>query len=62
MADLSEVRPGWMSLAEGRAALEELWGTPVDSLEQRKADAWARRALGEVSQPGDERLLVEVDA
>lgn len=62
MADLSEVRPGWMSPEEGLAALEELWGAPVDSPEQRKADAWARRALGEASRPGDERLLAEVDA
>lgn len=62
MVDLSSARPGRMSREEGLAALEELWGAPADTPEQRKAEAWARRALGEAARPGDERMLAEVDA
>lgn len=59
---LRQMKPGRMSREEGLAALEDLWGAPTDGSEQRKADAWARRALGEPARPGDERLLLEVDA
>lgn len=62
MADLSNLQPGLLSREQGLAALEELWGAPTDSSEQRKADAWARRALGEPAQSGDDRLLALVDA
>lgn len=65
MADVSEVlsqvTPGRMSREEGLAALEDLWGAPPQSGEQSRADAWARRATGQTAEPGDERLLAEVD-
>jgi hypothetical protein len=66
MADVSDllhqVRPGQMTPEEGLAKLDELWGVPVPSAEQSRADAWARRATGQPKQAGDDRLLSEVDA
>jgi hypothetical protein len=61
MADLSSIQPGRMSRDEGLAALADLW-PPLDTPDQDKAEAWARRACGEASEPGDEHLLQQVDA
>ena len=57
-----EGQPGQMAPEEGLTVLQQLWGQPDNSREQRCADAWARRALAVEPQPGDSRLLDEVDA
>jgi hypothetical protein len=41
--------------------LRALWVPAPDVVEQERADAWARRALGLEPAPGDGELLADVE-